>query len=135
MSYEPPSPPAYLPTAIVNTLNDSDPEQLREVATYAEALAEHKEREARLEESASQDEVEERPDDLPDDVPAKATITIKEINDNLLLLAVARRKFGDVEVQRASQLGRVASDTSNLVVLSEPCHTNREGNRLRSALL
>jgi len=29
MSYEPPSPPAYLPTAIVNTLNDSDPEQLR----------------------------------------------------------------------------------------------------------
>jgi hypothetical protein len=82
MSYEPPSPPAYLPTAIVNTLNDSDPEQLREVATYAEALAEHKEREARLEESASQDEVEERPDDLPDDVPAKATITIKEINDN-----------------------------------------------------
>jgi len=58
------------------------PRAAREVATYAEALAEHKEREARLEESASQDEVEERPDDLPDDVPAKATITIKEINDN-----------------------------------------------------
>jgi len=44
--------------------------------------AEHKEREARLEEAPDQDEVEERPDDLPDDVPAKATITIKEINDN-----------------------------------------------------
>ncbi|MDL0126468.1 hypothetical protein PNQ92_13810, partial [Halobacterium salinarum] len=82
MSYEPPTPPASLPTEIVNTLNESDPEQLQDVASYAEALAKHKEREARLEESPDQDEVEERPDDLPDDVPAKATITIKEINDN-----------------------------------------------------
>ena len=82
MSYEPSTPPANLPTEIVNMLNESEPEQLRDVATYAEALAEHKEREARLEESADQEEVEERPDDLPDDVPAKATITIKEINDN-----------------------------------------------------
>ena len=78
MSYEPPTPPANLPTEIVNTLNESTPERLRDIATYAEALAEHKEREARLEESADEDEVEERPDDLP----AKATITIKEINDN-----------------------------------------------------
>ena len=82
MSYEPPSPPATLTTEIVNTLNESTPEQLREIATYAEALAEHKEREARLEESADEESVEGRPDDLPDDVPAKATITIKEINDN-----------------------------------------------------
>jgi len=41
-------------------------------------LAEHKEREARLEEEADDTDVKERPDDLPDDVPAKATITIKE---------------------------------------------------------
>ena len=82
MSYEPPTPPATLTMEIVNTLNESTPEQLREIATYAEALAEHKEREARLEESADEEPVEERPDDLPDDVPAKATITIKEINDN-----------------------------------------------------
>ncbi|MDB2275505.1 hypothetical protein PM022_13345 [Halorubrum ezzemoulense] len=82
MSYEPPTPPANLPTEIVTTLNESDPEQLRDVATYAEALAEHKERETRLGGSADQDEVEERPDDHPDDVPAKATITIKKINDN-----------------------------------------------------
>ena len=82
MSYEPPNPPVNLPTEIVNTLNESTPERLRNIATYAEALSEHKEREARLEESADEDEVEERPDDLPDDVPAKATITIKEINDN-----------------------------------------------------
>ena len=82
MSYEPPTLPANLPTEIVNTLNESDPEQLRDVATYAEALAEHKGREARLEESPEQDKVKERPDDLPDDVPSKATVTIKEINDN-----------------------------------------------------
>ncbi|MFC4407820.1 hypothetical protein [Haloarchaeobius iranensis] len=82
MSYEPPTPTANLPTEIVNTLNESTPERLRDVATYAKALAEYKEREARLEEKADEDEVEERPDDLPADVPAKATITIKEINDN-----------------------------------------------------
>ena len=82
MPYEPPTPPANLQTEIVNTLNESGPEQLQNVASYAEALAEHKEREARLEESADQNEIEERPADLPDDVPAKATITIKEINDN-----------------------------------------------------
>ncbi|SNR66046.1 hypothetical protein SAMN06266787_10865 [Halorubrum ezzemoulense] len=82
MSYEPLTPPANLPTEIVNTLNESDSELLRDVATYAEALAEHKEREHHLEESVDQEEVEERPDDLPDEVPAKATITIKEINNN-----------------------------------------------------
>ena len=81
MSYEPPTPPANLPTEIVNTLNEATPEHLRDVGRYAEALAEHKEREARIEEEADDADVEERPDDLPDDVPAKATITIKEIND------------------------------------------------------
>ena len=82
MSYKPPTPPANLPMEIVNTLNETDLEQLRDVAAYAEALTEHKEREARLEESARQEEAKERPDDLPDDVPAKATVMIKEINDN-----------------------------------------------------
>ncbi|MDQ2075037.1 hypothetical protein RBH20_21190 [Haloarcula sp. H-GB4] len=82
MSHELPTPPMNLPTEIVNTLNESDPKRLRDVATYAEALAEHKERETRLKESADQEEVEERPDDLPGEVPAKATITVKEINDN-----------------------------------------------------
>jgi hypothetical protein len=82
MSHQPPSPPADLATEVVNALNGSSPEQLRDVATYAEALAEHKEREARLEESTDQEEVEERPEELSDDIPAKATITIKEINNN-----------------------------------------------------
>ncbi|SDN27556.1 hypothetical protein SAMN05192554_12419 [Haloarchaeobius iranensis] len=48
-------PPANLPTEIVNTLNESSPEQLRDVSTYAEALAEHKERETRPEESVAVD--------------------------------------------------------------------------------
>ncbi len=82
MSYEPPSPPANLSTETVDALNEATPEHLRDVARYAEALAEHKEREARLEEEVDDADVKERPGDLPDDVPAKATITIKEINDN-----------------------------------------------------
>jgi hypothetical protein len=82
MSYEPPIPPAGLPTELVEALNDCPPEQLREVAHYAEGLAEHKEREARLEEESAEKDIEEQPDNIPDDVPSKATITIKEINDN-----------------------------------------------------
>jgi hypothetical protein len=82
MSYEPPTPPAELPTDLVNILNGYSPDQLEHVARYAEALAEHKAREGRLEEESEDDEIDERPDDLPDDVPSKATITIKEINDN-----------------------------------------------------
>jgi hypothetical protein len=82
MSYEPPTPPAELPTDIVNTLNSYSPDQLQDIARYAEELAEHKAREARLEEQSDEDEIDERLDDLPDDVPSKATITIKEINDN-----------------------------------------------------
>ena len=81
MSYEPPTPSANLPTDLVNTLHESTPERLQNVATYAEELAEHKEREARIEEE-HQDHAEKRADDLPDDVPDKATVTIKEINDN-----------------------------------------------------
>jgi hypothetical protein len=82
MSHKPPTPPADLSTEIVDTLNGYSPEQLRDVAHYAEALAAHKARGADVDEEADNDESDERPDDLPDDVPSKATITIKEINDN-----------------------------------------------------
>jgi hypothetical protein len=43
MSYEPSIPPASLQTEIVKILNKSTPKHLRDVATYTEALAEHKE--------------------------------------------------------------------------------------------
>ncbi len=36
MSYEPPTPPAELPTDLVNTLNGSSSEQLQHVARYVE---------------------------------------------------------------------------------------------------
>jgi hypothetical protein len=64
MSYEPPTPPAALPTDIVTTLNGYSPDQLQHVARYAEELAEHKAREARLEEESEDDEIDERPDGL-----------------------------------------------------------------------
>ncbi|UPM45298.1 hypothetical protein [Halocatena salina] len=82
MSYEPPTPPAELPTDVVDTLDDYSPERLRHVASYTEDLAEYRERAARLTEGEEEDKVEERSKDLPDGVPSKATITIKEINDN-----------------------------------------------------
>ncbi|AUV84520.1 hypothetical protein C2R22_23550 (plasmid) [Salinigranum rubrum] len=82
MSYTPPTPPRGLPADIVEQLDDFSPDLLRHAARYAEELAEHREREARLAEEDSTDESEERPEDLPDDVPTKATITIKDINDN-----------------------------------------------------
>ncbi|SFT05674.1 hypothetical protein [Halostagnicola kamekurae] len=82
MSYESPTPPADLSADIVDTLNGYSPGQLKDVARYAEELAEHKEREARLEEGSDDSDVKERPNDLPDSVPSKATTTIKGINDN-----------------------------------------------------
>jgi hypothetical protein len=78
MSNESPTPPAELPTNLVNTLNEYSSEQLQHVARYADKLAECKAREARLEEKPEDDEI----DEWPDDVPLKATITIKEINEN-----------------------------------------------------
>ncbi len=82
MSDKPPTPPTELPVDMVTTLNGYSPEQLQHVARSAEELAEHKTREARLKEESNDHEIDEQPDNLPDDVPSKATITIKEINDN-----------------------------------------------------
>jgi hypothetical protein len=82
MAREPPTPPINLPTEMVNSLNEYPPEQLQQIAQYAADLADHKEREARLAEESDESESNERPEDLPSDVPPKATITIKEINDN-----------------------------------------------------
>jgi len=82
MSTEPPTPPAELPTDIVDTLNRYSQDQLQHVAHYAEKLAEHKARKSHGEEESDKTNTDDQAEDLPDDVPAKATITIKEINDN-----------------------------------------------------
>jgi len=104
MSYEPPSPPANLPTEIVDALNEATSEHLRDAASYAEALAEYKEREARLEEEADDADIEERPDDLPRRRAGEGDDHDQgDQRQPLLLLAVAGRRFGDVEVQRAGE--------------------------------
>ncbi|WP_137287671.1 hypothetical protein [Halorussus salinisoli] len=82
MSCEPLTPRTDLKTDVVDTLDDYSPELLRPVACYAEDFAEYRECGDRLVEEDSEDEVEEQPDDLPDGVRSKATITFKEINDN-----------------------------------------------------
>jgi len=82
MSYEPPTPPRELSTKIINTLNSQGPEQLNHIAIYSDKLAKHKEREERLKEENKNEKHVERPDDLPDEVPLKATITIKDIKNN-----------------------------------------------------
>jgi hypothetical protein len=82
MSYSPPDPPRKVPVDIASKFDEQSPEVLRQIARFAEELAEHREREARLAENEEDEVVEERPEELPDDVPSKATITIKEINEN-----------------------------------------------------
>lgn len=57
MSYEPPTPPADLPTHFTDTLNNYSPELLRHVANYAEELVEYREGEARLAEADDEDDI------------------------------------------------------------------------------
>jgi len=77
---EEPTPPATLPSVIAGECSSLSVDQLRELATNAESLAKYRERETRLEgEDESSDEA---PDDRPEEVPAGASVTIKEINDN-----------------------------------------------------
>lgn len=80
MSYSPPTPLTELPSNVVEAFNDYSPQLLSHLSRYAEELAEYREREARLAEEGDEDAIGERPEELSDDVPSKATI--KEINDN-----------------------------------------------------
>lgn len=84
MSYSPPDPPTSIPTELLNHLDSASPDLLRDVARYAERLADHKEREARLKEADEDSTVPEdvAGEDTPDGVPANATITVKEIKGN-----------------------------------------------------
>ncbi|EJN57656.1 hypothetical protein [Halogranum rubrum] len=86
MSDSLPTLPEEIPGSIAEKLTDQSPNVLRDIARYADELAEHREREAQLTERDGQDgqdeDVEAESDDFPDDVPSKATITVKDINDN-----------------------------------------------------
>jgi hypothetical protein len=82
MPARPPTPPQDVPTGIVDVTGDLSPEQLRALASYAEELAAHKERVTEEISEKTGDDPEDVLSDRPDDVPGKATITIKEINEN-----------------------------------------------------
>lgn len=79
MTEAPPTPDG-VPSEVVSTLASCSPAQLRDVAAYAAALADHRER-AEEADGPETERASEAPD-RPADVPAKATITTKEINDN-----------------------------------------------------
>ena len=82
MPYEPPTPPNGVPEPLLDRLRNQSPDDLRRIAEYAEALAEHRDRESRLSEDGSQ-ENQDLPDlDRPKGVPSKATVTTKTINEN-----------------------------------------------------
>ena len=73
---EPPTSPTGLPGELVDSLEACSPEQLRQVATYADELAAYRD------DGSTETVAEPEADDRPDAVPAKASITVKEINDN-----------------------------------------------------
>lgn len=82
MSPEPPVPPTDLPNKVPESINEYSPDQLRCLARYLEDLAVYREQAPCLDEEAEGDETKGPPEDLPEDVPSKATITIKKINEN-----------------------------------------------------
>ena len=81
-----PDPPAEIAQYILDGLNRQNAEKLRIIATYAEDLAEWRDRTAPEEESEDtttddQEAVDrERDDDRPEGVPGKATIVTKTID-------------------------------------------------------
>ena len=82
MSYPEPTPTPEVPTRIAELLDDHDAEALRAIADYAEELAEHREREARLRAVEEAEKAAERSENPPGGVPSKAGVTVKEINGN-----------------------------------------------------
>ena len=93
----PPDQPSDVPPRLVSDLEEQDPEILRRVAAYARALAVHREttsddastdngtttgESGGERDGTSGDATEEVPSDRPTGVPAKASITVKTINDN-----------------------------------------------------
>jgi hypothetical protein len=75
-----PAPSSTLPSGLTDECRSLSAEQLRDLARYAESLAEYHERQERLE--AEDESPDTEPNERPDGVPAAASVTVKEINDN-----------------------------------------------------
>lgn len=85
MPNDEPTPNPNIPDQTVETLEGLSSEALRYVAQYAEQLAAYREREQRFNEQRDLQQdagAVDRPSDMPKDVPSKASLTVKEINDN-----------------------------------------------------
>lgn len=80
-----PQPPAEVPSDLAARLQDLDADTLYTIASYVEALAD-----ARTEPDDRDDEetdggepvLDDQGDEFPEDVPSKASLVQKEINDN-----------------------------------------------------
>ena len=79
MSNTAPTPPENLPASVVDHVEACSIEELRALSEYADDLAAY--RAATVPSDAGQDG-ENRREDRPEGVPSKATVTVKEINDN-----------------------------------------------------
>jgi hypothetical protein len=81
-----PTPPDDIAQYIIDGLSRQDAEDLRTIAGYAEQLAEWRDVQAEAEDDEQNEEIiQESSEDInerPDDVPGKASVVIKEINDN-----------------------------------------------------
>lgn len=75
---EEPTPPATLPSGLIDECRSLSATQLRALAKYAESLAEYLERQAHRDEETEDADPAER----PDGVPAGASVTVKTINEN-----------------------------------------------------
>jgi hypothetical protein len=79
---ERPEPPDSVTDGLAERLADCSPETLRDIATYADELAAYRERAGEKESKESDEDERDKPESRPEDVPGKATLTIKEINGN-----------------------------------------------------
>ena len=84
MPDSPPEPPTQISRELATTLEQLTADDLEAVSQYATVLAKFKRANVETGNEKDGKEVgEDRPDeDRPDGVPNRATLTIKEINDN-----------------------------------------------------
>jgi len=76
-------PPAEIPSDLAARLQGLDPDTLYAIVSYAEVLADARsDPDTRDKDSENEPDFDDQGDELPDDVPSKASLVQKEINDN-----------------------------------------------------
>jgi len=80
-----PTAPASIPAYLRDGMLRQDVETLRDIEDFADALADHRADDPVIDKEKQEDSEPRRDDqgdELPDDVPRRATLTKKTINDN-----------------------------------------------------